>query len=133
MNLRHLLIVAVSASAVACNTGVRPPIQGRADPFDAQQIHFATDELRRDTAVGTPVASRDEAGNILFITVPIRSATNQTLYVDYRVSFFDASGQHLNQTGWLNKTLESNTPDRIVVNSLGPRATDFQVDFRYAR
>lgn len=117
---------------IACNE-VKPPIQGRADPYDAQQIHFATDELRKDTAVGTPLPSRDDAGNILYVSIPIRSAINKNLYVDYRVSFFDSNGQLLNQTTWLSKTLEANTPDRIQVNSLGPRAADFQVDFRYSR
>ncbi len=119
-------------AVVACNE-VKPTIQGRADPYDAQQIHFATEELRKDTAVGTPLPSRDDAGNILYVSIPIRSAINKNLYVDYRVSFFDQSGQLLNQTTWLSKTLEANTPDRIQVNSLGPRAADFQVDFRYSR
>lgn len=123
----------LSLVSMACSTGVRPPIQGRSDPFDAQQIHFATEDLRRSTAVGTPMASRDAEGNILYITIPIRSAVDKTLYVDYRVSFFDQSRQLLNQTGWFSKTLEANTPDRIQVNSLGPRAADFQVDFRYSR
>lgn len=131
---RFLIPTLLAAFAVGgCSNSVKPPIEGRADPFDAQQIHFATEDLRRSTAVGTPTASRDDAGNILYVTVPIRSAVNQTLYVDYRVSFFDKSGQLLNQTGWLSKTLEANVPDRVQVNSLGPRAANFQVDFRYAR
>ncbi|HRK31683.1 MAG TPA: DUF1425 domain-containing protein [Tepidisphaeraceae bacterium] len=122
----------LSLTAAACNE-VKPPIQGRADPFDAQQVHFATESLRKDTAVGTPLLSRDDAGNILYVTVPIRSAINKSLYVDYRVTFFDQNGQQLNQTTWLSKTLEANTPDRIQVNALGPRAADFQIDFRYSR
>lgn len=128
-----LIVALVSLGSLGCQTGVRPPVLGRADPFDAQQIHFASEDLRRATAVGAPLASRDDAGNILYVTIPVRSATNQTLYVDYRVTFFDQTGQQLSQTGWMSKTLESNTPDRIVVNSLGPRAADFQVDFRFAR
>jgi hypothetical protein len=128
-----VLAAALSFASFACQTGVKPPIQGRADPYDAQQIHFATDDLRRSTAVGAPIASRDDSGNILYVTIPIRSAVNQTLYVDYRVTFFDKSGQALSSSGWLPKTLEANTPDRVEVRSLGPRAADFQVDFRYSR
>lgn len=135
MNRRTVIafVSVLGLSSLACSTGVKPPIQGRADPYDSEQIHFATEDLRRSTAVGTPTASRDLDGNILYITIPIRSAVNQTLYVDYRVSFFDKSRFLLNQTGWFSKTLESNTPDQIQVNSLGPRAVDFQVDFRYSR
>lgn len=131
MKSRFALLCISLAMFTGCT--VNPPVQGRADPFDSQQIHFATDELRRDTAVGTPQVARTESGNILVVTIPIRSAINKNLYVDYRVSFFDSTGQLLNQTGWMSKTLEANTPDRVVVNSFGPRAADFQVDFRYSR
>jgi hypothetical protein len=132
INTRTLLLGA-ALFTIGCTNSVKPPIEGRGDPFDRQQIHFASEDLRRATAVAAPTASRDEAGNILYVTVPIRAATNQILYVDYRVSFFDRTGQLLNQTGWFTKTLEPNTPDQIVVNALGPRAADFQVDFRFAR
>jgi uncharacterized protein YcfL len=113
--------------------GVHPPIQGRQDPYARGQIHFNKDDLRTQTAVDQPMVTRDDAGDILHVTVPIRSAINKRLYVDYRVSFFDKSGQLLNQTGWMTKTLEMNTPDQITVNSMSPRAADFQVDFRWAR
>ena len=44
----------------------------------------------------------------------------------------DRNGQMLNQTGWFTRTLAPNVPDRITVNSMGPRAADFQMDFRWA-
>ena len=113
--------------------GVHPPIQGRQDPYARGQVHFNKDDLRTQTAVDEPIATRDDAG-ILHVTVPIRSAINKRLYVDYRVTFFDKSGQVLpDQTGWMTKTLEMNTPDQITVNSSSNRAADFQVDFRWAR
>ena len=115
-----------------CQSAVRPPIEGRADPYQSRQIHFASETLAHDTAVGPAVATRDQAG-ILHVMVPIRSAINKALYVDYRVTFFDNNRQIVDQTGWFNKTLESNTPDRIEVNSTSNRAADFQIDFRYPR
>jgi len=111
---------------------VKPPVEGRLDPYTPSQIHFASKELRNETAVGTPNLTRDDTGNILFVTVPIRAATNKELLVDYRVTFFDKNGQTLNQTGWFAKTLTPNVPDSITVNSNGSRAADFQMDFRYA-
>lgn len=111
---------------------VRPPIEGRQDPYVPAQIHFDSDTLRRDTAVGTPILKRDASG-ILYITVPIRSAINKTLYVDYRVTFFDGNRQVVSRLGPFIKTLDPNTPDQIEVNSTSPRAEDFQIDFRYAR
>jgi hypothetical protein len=112
--------------------GVHPPIQGREDPYAPGQMHFASEDLRTSTAVTKGDAIRDDAG-ILHVTVPIRSAIDKRLYVDYRVSFFDRNGQLLNQTGWMTKTLEANTPDQITVSSMSPRAADFQIDFRWAR
>src|SRR4051794_30584206 len=128
--MRYLPIV-LMLSMLGCDW-VRPPVEGRMDPYMPKQIHFATDELRRDTAVGVPELSRDQAG-LLYVTVPVRSAVDQRLYVDYRVTFFDQNRQPLNQTSWFTKTLEANTPDRITVNSTSPAAADFQVDFRYAK
>ena len=123
-------MVGMMMSFVGC---VKPPIEGRADPHVPAQMHFSSENLRKHTAVGTPNLVRDESGRLLYVTVPIRSASNLTIYLDYRVTFFDEMGQPLNQTSWFTKTLEPNVPDQITVNSMSPRAADFQVDFRYAR
>jgi hypothetical protein len=112
---------------------VKPPIEGRLDPYTPSQIHFASKALRDDTAVGTPNLTRDDTGNILFVTVPIRAATNKELHVDYRLTFLDKNGQVLSKTGWFTRTLAPNVPDYIEANSNGARAADFQMDFRYAQ
>ncbi len=129
---RPLLLTLLSLTALATGC-VKPPIEGRLDPYTPSQIHFASKELRDETAVGTPIVSRDDTGNILYVTIPVRAATNKELHVDYRVTFLDKNQQTLNQTGWFTKTLPPNVPDSITVNSMGPRAADFQVDFRYAQ
>ena len=64
--------------------------------------------------MGTPHVSRDAAG-ILFVTVPIRSAVDQQLYVAYRATFTDENGNVVDRTGWAPKTLPANTPDIHVV------------------
>ncbi|HEY1628408.1 MAG TPA: hypothetical protein VGF52_01040 [Tepidisphaeraceae bacterium] len=130
--MKRLLLIPLVMILVGCSNEVRPPIEGRADPYSPAQIHFASDELRNDTAVGRPILARDDAG-MLLVTIPIRSAIDKTLYIDYRVTFFDRGGVPLEHFGPFTKTLDPNTPDRIQVNSTTPRAADFQVDFRYAR
>jgi hypothetical protein len=131
--MRKLLVPAALLLLMGCNNGVKAPGVGRADPYAPSQVHVADEDLRTHSAIGVPRATRDAAGNLLYITVPIRSASDLTLYVDYRVTFFDGNGQVLSQTGWMTKTLTPNTPDQITVNSLSPQAADFQVDFRYAK
>ena len=46
---------------------------------------------------------------------------------------FDRNRQVLNQTGWYTKVLSPKVPDQIMVNSMSPRADDFQIDFRWAK
>ena len=132
MTKTPILLAFIGLTLLGCEY-VRPPIQGRQDPYVPAQMHFDSDTLRRNTAIGAPVVTRDEAG-ILFVNVPIRSAINKTLYVDYRVTFFGRNGQPVGKPlGWFTKTLEPNTPDQIQVNSTTNQAADFQIDFRYAR
>lgn len=135
--MRNLLValLLVAGSGLCVLTGcdyVRPPIEGREDPYLPAQIHFNSNTLRRDTAVGTPIVRRDASG-LLHVTVPVRSAINKTLYVDYRVTFLDRNRQVVERLGPFTRTFEPNTPDQIQVNSTTPRAEDFQIDFRYAR
>ncbi len=127
---RLLALVVLFALVPGC---VKRPIEGRQDPYASSQIMFASKELRNNTAVDAPRVARDEAGGILHVTVPIRAATNKQLYVDYRTTFFDRTGQQISQTGWTTKTLAPNVSDRIVVNSMRPTAADFQIDLRFAK
>jgi hypothetical protein len=133
--LKQLALTAAIATAVAlAATGcVKAPIDARADSHYTRQIDLTDSDLRDDTAVGTPIVTRDPEGQLLNVTVPIRAATNRQLYVDYRVTFLDAYGQVVSQTGWLNKTLAPNVFDQITFNSMSPRAADFRLDLRYAK
>ena len=119
------------AGLLGCVDTVKPPIAARQDPYQREQIHIAQIDLRRHTAVDAPILIRDDAG-LLFVTVPVRAATDLKLYIDYRITFFDRTGQPINQTTWFHKTLTPNTPDQITFNSTSSRAVDFQMDLRYA-
>jgi hypothetical protein len=126
-----LAVVSLAMLGGGCADNVKAPIAAREDPYQREQIHMTSLEVRRHTAVEAPILTRDDGG-LLFVTVPVRAATDQKLYVDYRVTFFDRAGGVLNQTGWLHKTLPPNTPDQITFNSTSPRAVDFQMDLREA-
>ncbi len=79
-----------------------------------------------------PRVIRDEAG-LLHVTLPIRAATDLELYVDYRVTFFDSTGQTVSQFGWQTKVLHPNIFEEINVVSTTPQAADFRIDLRYAK
>src|SRR6059058_2253861 len=121
-------IIVMTAALILAGCGVRPPLEGRLDPYESKQVHFASNDLKHETAVQEPRVARDD-NNYVYVTVPIRSETDKELYVDYRVTFFDRNRVVLSQTGWFTKTLSPKVPDQIVVNSMSPLADDFQVDF----
>ena len=129
--LHRLALISTIALIVGCHH-VNAPIEARVDPYTAPQIAYATKDLRNKTAVGQLVVQRDDAGNLLHVTLPIRSAVNRRIVVDYRVAFLDRAGATIMQTGWMPKVLESNTPDSITVNSTSDRAADFVISLRQA-
>ena len=128
---KRLFLLPLLLVVLGCND-VRPPIEGRADPFVPPQVSFASGELRNDTAVGTPILTHNQSG-LLTVTVPFRSAIDKTLYVDYSVTFFDENHVSLGTSGPFTKVLEANTPDQITFTSPWKQAADFQMSCRYAR
>jgi hypothetical protein len=112
--------------------GVRPPLEGRRDPYESPQITFASNDLKHQTAVGDPKVSHDSSG-LLVVTIPIRSEIDKDLHIDYQVTFLDANGHKLQDTGWYTKHFTSKVPDEITVTSMSPQAADFRIRFRWAR
>lgn len=120
-------------SLSACQQGVNAPIQARQDPYPEDQLMIAQEDLRRKTAFDRPILTRDAQSGILYVTVPVRNTSDKQLFVDYRFTFLDANGQETFKTGWINKVLAPNVPDRITANSTSARAIDFRMDLRWAR
>jgi hypothetical protein len=120
-------------AAAGCTSSPKAPLNARNDPYRPEQIQYVDTDLRSDTAVGNIKLERDQAG-ILYVTVPIRATTNKTRSIDYRVTFFDATGRPLRGAdGWTPKTLNGNTFEYITANSLTADAKDFQMDLRFSK
>jgi uncharacterized protein YcfL len=131
---RTFLTASLSLLLLAgCGEKVKPTLEGRADPYQSRQIMFADERLRTITAVGAPVLTRSRETDLLYVEVPIRAATNKTLYIEYQMIFLDENGQTIQETTWFNRTLQSNVPQRLRANATSPRATDFIMNIRYAR
>lgn len=112
---------------------VPPPMEGRADPYAMPQVTFASQDLRQSTAVSPPSVQRDDAGNLLFVSLPIRNTTSRAYTIDYKATFLDRNGGVLSETGWLSQLIEANTPAVIRVNSTSGQAADFQIALRRAK
>ena len=130
MRVATTLLVLV---AIAGCRSSNPPIEGRAEAYPVPQITFASESMRDSMAVSPPSVQRDDAGNLLFVTVPIRNTRNRAFTIDYKTTFLDRNGGFLSETGWLSLPLEANTPAVISVNSTTSRAADFQIAIRRAK
>lgn len=130
MRLTIPLLAVLVGVAAGCD--VRPTYVGRNDPYAARQIQFTSEELQNDTAVSQPIVSRDPSG-YLHVSIPIRSAIDNDLHVDYQTQFFDASGAMIETTAWHTVTLPANTPTSVSDICTSPAAANFQMTFRYAK
>ncbi|MGE5611607.1 MAG: hypothetical protein ACM359_20320 [Bacillota bacterium] len=111
---------------------VKAPIEGRADPYLPPQVSIADADLANHTAVSMPIMERKNG--ILYVTVPVRSASDLDLHVDYQVTFFNENGTPIEQTGWIGgTTITRNSYRYIKVNSSSGNAADFQMQLRYAQ
>lgn len=127
----RLFILCLMSLATLTACGVKPPIEGRADPFLPVQITLADPDLANKTAIGVPIMER--RSGILYVTVPIRSASGYDLRIDQRWSFLNAQGRPIYQGSWEGgKKLVSNVQDSIGANSLSGDAADFRLELRYS-
>jgi hypothetical protein len=124
------LILLTALMLAGC--GVKPPIEGRNDPYRTPQVEFVDQGLRDKTAIGDIKLTRDPA-DILLVTVPVRCAANDTFSIDWRITFFDANGRPMSETGWSQKMLNGNAFEYITANSLSPGAKEFKMDLRYSK
>ncbi|HEX2973746.1 MAG TPA: hypothetical protein VHP11_15545 [Tepidisphaeraceae bacterium] len=111
---------------------VKAPIEGRADPYVAPQVSFADADLANRTAVLPPIMERKDG--ILYVTVPVRVASDLDLHIDYQVTFFNENGAPIEQTSWIGgTTITRNSYRYIKVNSSSGNAVDFHMQLRYAQ
>jgi len=111
---------------------VKAPITGRADPYVPPQVSIADADLANSTAFMPPRTERRDG--ILFVAVPIRSASDYDLHIDYRFTFFNETGMPIEESGWLGgTTVTRNSYTNIRFNSASGNAADFQLQLRYAQ
>ncbi|MCY2953317.1 MAG: DUF1425 domain-containing protein [Planctomycetota bacterium] len=125
--------VAIAGMLVVVMAGcVKAPITGRADPYVPPQVNIADADLANSTAFLPPRTERREG--LLFVVVPIRSASDYDLHVDYRYTFLNDGGMPIDETGWIGgTTVTRNSYTYIKFNSTSANATEFHLQLRYAQ
>ena len=134
--LALLLTVPATALFTGCND-IPPYTEGRAERYEPPQIQLVgpgKEDLRASTVIDAPIQHRNE-DDLLFVTVPVRGTDNKVLHVQYRATFFDATGAALpgGPTGWFRKTVQPGAWTPLKFNSTTHRAVQWQMELRYAR
>jgi uncharacterized protein YcfL len=130
------IIPVLAFVAAGCTSNPAPYREGRAEQYAPPQVQITgidAEDLRQSTVIDRPQTYRDPA-NLLYVTLPVRNTSDQVLHVQYRYNFLDEAGRPLPANiAWNKKTLEPGSTERITFNSTSAKATDFQLDLRYAR
>ncbi len=111
---------------------VKAPITGRADPYVPPQVNIADADLANNTAFLPPRTERRDG--LLYVVVPVRSASDYDLHVDYKFTFLNDAGIPIDETSWIGgTTITRNSYTYIRFNSTSANATDFHLQLRYAQ
>ncbi len=134
----HTFLVSsiIGVSMLAGCQGVQPPARGRADITSHDKVFFSKEQgerLRKSTAILGDRVDRDQFG-MLTVVVPIRSAVNDTLYLEYQYEFLDEVGRKVEgPIGWLPIVLEAGSPATLQFTSTSLKAENYRVTIRFQR
>lgn len=118
-------------AATGCDTG---PIAARMDSTSTYpEVSLSQESLRDALAFLPPVVGRVDNG-LLRVTVPVRSKADEALHVEYRVTWFDATGQALDpEMTWAPLRLEPRQPASVTVTATSDLAARYNVQFRWGK
>jgi hypothetical protein len=103
------------------------------DSATPPQVTLIDPELREQITIGKITTIRDSS-NLLHLEIPLRSSTEMSFVVDYRITFLDRNDIPLNpSTRWITLPLRPHVFQNLPLTSGSTRAIDFRIEFRYAR
>ena len=126
-------LLLAGAVLAGCRYDTRPISGGPDEVVNYPDISLSEDTLQHALGFQQPIVSRT-SGNLLQVTLPVRGKSNEQLQVEYKVIWFDASGQPLRpDVGWVPLRLEPRQPTSITVNSTSSDAVRFNIQWRWTR
>ncbi len=129
-------LLAAGLFALGGCKGVEPPARGRADVTEHTKVFFSKEQgerLRESTAILGDRIDVDQFG-LLTVVVPIRSAVDRTLYLEYQYELYDAGHRRVEgPIGWIPLTLEAGSPGTMQFTATNPQAVDYRATVRFAR
>ena len=129
----------LAAGLVAC---LAVPLAGCAatGPIPAQydearhypNISLSQQSLSRALGFQDPIVTRTR-NDLLHVTVPMRSRSNDTLHVDHRVIWLDKEGRPIPpEMSWAPLRLDPRQPHRLVATATSREAEDYNIQMRWS-
>lgn len=109
------------------------PIAAEAETEPYPKISLNDDELARALRFEPTIVTTTPVGN-LQLTQPMRSASNEVLFLEWRVDWFDRNGQIIQpEMTWARLRVEPRMQIRTNAQSTSPDAVDYQIYVRWSR
>lgn len=129
---RLLAFMAIAACS-GCRSDTAPIPASNDEALSYPQITLSQRSLQGALGFQKPVVTQT-GDNLMQVTVPVRARSNQELHVEYKVVWLDASGRPVPpDLSWRPLRLEPRQPHNIIVNATSPKATDYNMQFRWSR
>lgn len=114
-----------------CSTA---PIGAKPDVVNEYpKIAFNTESLAKAVKMNPPVVGKSDTG-MLMVTQPIRNASDEVLYIEYRFIWKDVTGRPVGpDMSWRYMRLEPRLNDVFSANASSDAVTDYQIQMRWAR
>ncbi len=137
MNFVGRLAIALTGCVVLGLTGCKAstgPIGAAPDEVtEYPTVTMSQATLRNAVAVQPPIVSK-RADQLRTVTLPMRSESDQTLHVEWRILWYDDEGLPvLPAMTWRPMVLDPRQPKTISVTAMTVRATDYNIQMRWTR
>jgi uncharacterized protein YcfL len=131
--MKPILFSTLLMTLLALTGCQNPPISGKAETEVYPKISVNDGELARALRFEPTIVTTTPVGN-LQLTQPMRSASNEVLFIEWRVDWFDRNGQIIRpEMTWQRLRLEPRMQIRTNAQSTSPEAVDYQIYIRWSR
>ena len=135
-NVLVAILLTAGLGLTACKDTIKAPPSMAQDPLPGRAYpqNVAIEGLGKVLVYGDPVVDPSTADRPMSVSVPVRSAGDDILNIQYRFQFFDAQGRPLKSNlGWRFMNLDPKVQVFLQATSLETAAEDWRLQIRPAR
>ena len=120
-----------AALLVGCQADTEPIAGSPDDAAFYPKVTLSNRSLQEALGVSAPIQAKTETGNVK-VMLPVRARTSNASHIEYRIVWFDASGQAIRpQMEWKPKRLEQKQPEQLTFLATSADAVDYNIQIRW--